>query len=301
MNRMFTVMLLIPTVLALAQQPAKEDQEKEKKFREQAAKAADTTKQYGWTPGAVTGINLTQASFKDWAAGGENSLAYNAWSILQAVHLAERTEWINNVKLTFGQARLGDKELRKTDDEIYFESLFIYRLAVVVNPYAAVTVRTQFAPGYIYPDNAPRQQTSAFFDPGYLMQSVGVAFAISPILTTRLGVGVKEVVTSKFSAPYADDPSTAEVEKVKVQGGLESVSEVNYPFMENMLFTSRLELFAPFKTMDQIFVRWDNLLTAKVNKLIDVNFNLQLVQDVTVTPRTQVKEMLSIGVNYTLL
>jgi hypothetical protein len=68
-----------------------------------------------------------------------------------------------------------------------------------------------------------------------------------------------------------------------------------------MFFTSRLELFAPFKTFDEMIVRSDNTLSAKVNKYVTVSFNVQLINDVTVTRHTQIKQVLAIGVSYTLL
>jgi len=76
---------------------------------------------------------------------------------------------------------------------------------------------------------------------------------------------------------------------------------VNWQFVENMLFTSHLELFAPFKTLDKIIVRSDNIIAAKVNEYIVTSLSLQLINDVTVSPKTQVKEMISLGITYTLL
>jgi len=55
------------------------------------------------------------------------------------------------------------------------------------------------------------------------------------------------------------------------------------------------------KTLDQIIVRNDNLIAMKVNKYITANFNLVLINDVTVSTRTQMKEALSIGFSYTIL
>jgi len=112
MKRLLIVLLFMPLLAAIGQ-PAKEDQEREKKLQERAA-AADTLKEYGWFPTAVAGLNLTQASFTDWAAGGENSLAYNAVFAGQALHNAEKTQWVNSLKLTFGQARLGNKSPRQS-------------------------------------------------------------------------------------------------------------------------------------------------------------------------------------------
>jgi hypothetical protein len=111
---------------------------------------------------------------------------------------------------------------------------------------------------------------------------------------------VREVLTSQFTQ-YADDPETAEIEKTRIQGGIESVSALGWEFAENMVLTSRLELFAPFEELDRIIVRSDNIIAMKVNKYVTANFNLVLINDVNVSARTQIKETLSIGLSYTIL
>lgn len=302
---MRTMLLLSLIILVisegLAQVPTKEEQEKEKTFQGQAQKGPDTTKAMGWNLRLVSGLNLTQVSYKDWSQGGEDALAYTASIIGGAVHRAEFTEWSNLLKLGYGQSRLGSQGIRKTDDEIYFESLFIYLLRTHINPYGSFTLRTQFAPGYEYPTDTTRRQVSTFFDPAYMTQSIGLAWQPDPIFTTRLGAGVREVITTQFNQ-YADDKATPlEVEKTRIQGGVESVSSLAWEFAENMILSSRLELFAPFKTMDQIIVRSDNLIAMKVNKYVTANFNIVFVNDVNVNTRTQIKETLSIGFSYTIL
>jgi hypothetical protein len=279
---------------ANAQQLSKEDLEREKKFQERAG-VTDTTKLFGWSHGVVTGANLTQVSFTNWTQGGENALSYTLWMNGNSVQNMESTNWSNTLKLAFGQTRLGIQGVRKTDDEIYFETLLIYKYGLVVNPYAAATARTQFARGYKYDAQGNATAVSKFLDPGFFTQSVGAAYTPIAGLRTRLGAALREVVTSEYSALYAGG------EKTKVWGGLESVTDADLKIAENMLLTSRLELFAPFKTLDQVYVRFDNSIAAKVNDYISVSFNVQLINDVTVTRRTQVKEVLAIGLSYQLI
>jgi len=299
MKQVLTAVLLCFGVTAYAQ--TGDDAAREKRFQETAAKAgADSSKPFGWTHNVVTGVNLTQVSFKDWAQGGENALSYTLWFGATSVQEEEKTHWVNTLKLAFGQSRLGSQGLRKTDDEIYFETLLIYKLGVYINPYAAGTFRTQFASGYKYDDLGTRTEVSKIFDPAYLTQSVGAAYQPIPEVTTRLGVAMREVLTSDFPG-YADDPQTLEVEKTRVEGGIESVTDAEWKFAENMKFTSKLALFAPFKTLDEIILRNDNTITARVNEYVNVSFNVQFIHDVTVTRRTQVKEVLAIGISYTLL
>ena len=278
----------------------KEEIEREKAFQDKAAKTAvDTTKAYGWKSGMVAGVNLSEVSFKDWAQGGANTLAYTLWLQGASVLDLEMYNWANSYKFAFGQTRLSDQGLRKTDDEIYFETLLIYKLGTLLNPYASATFRTQCAKGFVYNGNV-ETPVSKFFDPAYLTQSVGVAYKPSSILTTRLGVGVREIITSEFTF-YADDPKTTEIEKVKAQGGVESVTELLLPVAENISFSSKLELFDAFSAMDHVIVRSDNTLAAKVNKFVTVNLNFLLINDVNVSPRSQIKQALAIGLSYTLL
>ena len=296
--RLFVYCLLVAVPCAgFGQELSKEDKEKEAAFQKKAAEGADTTTARGWAPALTTNLNLTQVSFKDWAPGGENSLSYALGLIGGAVHTAERTTWSNNLKMAFGQTRLGSQGLRKTDDEIYFESLLIYQLGSVINPYVSATVRTQFAPGYRYADDGSSTEVSRFFDPGYLTQSAGVAWQPSSIFTERIGVALREIVTSRHTG-YSRDPDTGEEKTFRVVGGPESVTTLEWPFAENMKLSSRLELFAPFNKLDRVIVRNDNVITASVNRYINVSFNVQVINDVNVSPRTQIKQTLSLGFTY---
>jgi hypothetical protein len=300
MKQILFIMLCAVSMTVYSQERSQEDIEREKAFQERAAKLhLDTTKSFGWTHKVVTGMNLTQVSYKDWAPGGQNSLAYTLWLNGSSVQDMEKTNWSNSYKFAFGQARLSDQGLRKTDDEIFFESLLIYKLWTYINPYVSLTLRTQFARGFEYPGGRD-SVVSKFFDPAYLTQSIGAAYKPIPEVVTRLGVGVREIVSSKYNL-YSNDPTTPEIEKVKINGGIESVTNVEWSFAENMQFKSSLELFAPFKTLDEVTVRSDNTISAKVNKYVSVSFNVLLVNDVTASRKTQIKQVLAIGFSYNLL
>ena len=284
---------------ALAQQRTPEEIEREKKYLEQSVKAnADTSKHYGWNHTASGALNLTQVSFKDWVAGGSNTLAYAVVLQGSSVLTSERNVWTNNYRFAFGQARLGDQGLRKTDDDIYIESLLIFKVEPKVNPYAAATLRTQFAPGYNY-SSTPESGVSKFFDPAYVMQSAGLEYRPVPEFTTRVGAALREVVTSQYTQ-YATDLTTNTVHKVWTRGGLESVSELNANVAENIQLVGRLELFAPFQSFDRIVVRNDYSIVAKVNKYISTGLTLDIINDVNVSARTQMKQALALGLTYTL-
>jgi hypothetical protein len=253
---------------------------------------------YGWTHTMTTGITLAQIGFTDWSAGGDNALSWALGLEGKSVSDQEKTTWANTYKFAFGQARISDGGLRKTDDKIDLESILTYKLNQYINPYAGLTFKSQFAPGYKYNSPVVGQKTkvSQFLDPAYFTQSVGAGWQPAKEIKTRLGFALRETFSSKFA--YADDPETKNtVEASKVEGGIESVTDTEWKIEDNILLTSKLELFAPFRTIDRVDVRFETKVTMSVNKYISANFTLQML-NLSPFPRTQIKEAIAIGFTY---
>ena len=91
-----------------------------------------------------------------------------------------------------------------------------------------------------------------------------------------------------------------EIEKFKFESGLESVTEVEYEFLENMTYDGYLRLFTRFNELDKWDVRWDNIITAKVNDYVNVNFNFLLIYEKDQSLKRQIKEALQLGFTYSL-
>lgn len=259
----------------------------------------DSTSSPSWKHNLAVSVNLTQVAFTDWAQGGENSLA---WALLidgKSLNEGEDLQWTNTYKFAFGQTRLGSQGLRKTDDRIDFESILTYKLGSFLNPYAAFNVKSQFAPGFTYDNAGIETQVSNFFDPGYLTQSFGVGYEPMKEIKTRFGAAVREIITSTYIV-YSDDPTTTDVEKTRVEGGLEWVTDISWQIDENIFFNSKIELFSPLKQFEETVFRNDNTFTAKINKYITTTLNVQMLNDKKVTPRTQFKETIALGLNFTI-
>jgi hypothetical protein len=247
----------------------------------------------------VAGLTLTQVAFTDWAQGGDNALAYTFSSDGKSVDDEQVSNWTNTYKFAFGQARLGNQGLRKTDDVIDLSSVFTYKVGNYVNPYTAATMKTQFAKGFTFDAAGNETEVSTFFDPAYLTQSAGFGYQPAKGVKTRLGLALREVLTSQFHQ-YTDDPTTAEIEKTTLDGGIESVTNAEWQLEENILLKEDLELFGPLKHLDEIVVRSSTTITGKVNKYISAIFSVQLINEKRTTPRTQVKESISLGLSYTV-
>jgi hypothetical protein len=267
-----------------------------------SAQTDSTATPSNWKHTLITGLTLTQVTFTDWAQGGENALAYTLGIDGKSVQDLTSTNWSNSYKLAYGQTKLGSKGLRKTDDKIELESVLTYKLGTHVNPYASATFKSQFDDGYKYDDVAnTKAKISSALDPMYLTQAVGVGYQPIAEVKTRLGAALREVFDKNRFGYSNDAKTTPEIETSKIEGGLESVTDVEIRIEENTLFTAKLEMFAPFNNIDVVVVRSDNTLSSKVSKYISLVFNVQLINDRSVTAKTQIKEGLALGISYALL
>ena len=131
------------------------------------AVSADTT--LGWKKGGIFSVTLSQTALKNWAAGGQNSVAVNGIFSLFANLRGEKSSWDNSLDLGYGIMKQGKNEdFRKTDDKIDFLSKY-GRQAFGKFKYAArLNFKTQMQPGYNYIDNDNKNKISDFLSPGYL-------------------------------------------------------------------------------------------------------------------------------------
>jgi hypothetical protein len=281
------VLLLLFAVTAFAQTP------------QPASPALTDT---SWKHTMIASANITQISFTDWAQGGENALAYALFLEGKSIYAVNAIEWVNGYKFGYGQAKLGSQGIRKTDDKIDLQSVLTYKIGKYVNPFASFSLNTQFSEGVKYDALGIATPVSNFFDPAYFIQTIGVGYQPGPEVKTRLGAALRETIAKNYASKYTDDPTTtSEVETLRIEGGLESVTEVGWTVMENIILNAKLEIFAPVQHFDRTSIQSDNTLLAKVNKLISMNLNVQLISDPQVQTRTQIKQTLALGFSVILM
>lgn len=270
-------------------------------FNSFAQEIPDSLLKTGWNMTGVVGLNLSQTAFSNWAQGGSNSLAYAAYSNLGAIYHSFPWKWKNRLNIIYGRTKLEDVGYRTTENDIYFESVGSRNIGWPVDPYLAVTFRSAVTKGYDYSVADTSIQIVDFFDPGYLTEAIGFTYDQNKIITTRLGLAFQQTFANKFAALYTDDPETPnEIEKFKFETGIESVTEVKYEFLPNINYYGFLRLFTRFDALDVWDVRWDNIITAKVNDYINVNFAVTVLHEVSQTRKTQLREALQLGFSYSL-
>lgn len=264
-----------------------------------------------WDIGGITSVTLSQTMYKYWAAGGDNSVAFNGLFNIHADYLKDKVSWKNNLELGYGAQKTRNFPLRKVDDKIDFASKFGYK-AVNKFYYSALTnFKTQFAEGYEYLDNGDSALVSDFMAPGYLLYSVGIDYIPNKEFSiyTSPFTGKTTFVNNKFlsdNAAFGVDTGKT----IRHEFGAYVKIEYNKKVNEILTINSKLGLFSNYlKNPQNIDVNFDLLASLKITKFIAVNFTLQMIYDDDILvvvdsdtgrkgQRMQIKEMLGVGFSY---
>lgn len=264
-----------------------------------------------WKTEGTTSMNFSQVSFKNWAAGGQNSYSLNGMLSLHANYKKERTSWDNSLDVGYGIIKQGGNDVRKSDDKIELTSKYGYKSSSDWYYSGAFSFKTQFDKGYKYDDDAgTKSQISDFMAPAYMLLSVGMDYKPSEhfnVLLSPLTGKSTFVLDDSLSnnGAFGVEPG----ENIRNEfGGFVKIG-YNREIWKNVNLNTKLELFTNYlETPQNIDVNWEVLISMKVNEYLSANINTQLIYDDDINytddegqehgPRIQFKEVLGIGFSY---
>ncbi|MFR9620431.1 MAG: DUF3078 domain-containing protein [Rikenellaceae bacterium] len=259
-----------------------------------------------WTLGGNFGLNFTQVSFSNWAAGGENALGLNAQFNYSADYKEGKHLWNNRVELAYGLNNTETTGTRKTNDKIYLSSTYGYEVANNLYVSGLLTFQSQFADGFSYASDGTRTLTSTVMAPSYLTIGGGLTWTPNDWFTATFTPATwREVfVLNDFlsdAGSYGVDAGSHSF----AEAGANLQLTANKDIMKNVNLYSRLILFSDYlenpQNVDvnlevQLNMAINEWLSAFVsaNMVYDDNINL-LRNDETYGPALQFKESLGIG------
>lgn len=275
-----------------------------------------------WQYDATARLNASQAAYKDWEEGAGNGSLSLATSLRgQASRRGENWIQAHGLQLALGiinQENSQGRNLRKSEDQIFWNSSLRYegnQFFRVFNPTIAAELRTQFAKGFDYssnpfegevPDGDPRLsrerpvQTSAFFSPAFITESLGLTYEPFTNVTMRLGAASKQtiVLEEDFRVLYG----VADANRARVEAGAEFASSIDRNLTENIRYRSQLNVFLSFNQLENPpDARWENTINLKVNDWLSTDLQFVALYDQDITRAIQLKETISIGLSFTLL
>ncbi len=263
-------------------------------------KSADSN---GWKRGGTLIFNLNQGSLTNWAGGGEqNTLGVNVIFNYAINFRKGKNTWDNYFDIALGmQNATSYSKFRKTDDRIDITSKYGYQVSKKWYAAALVNFNTQALEGFNYGDSV-NTKISNFLAPGKLLLSLGMDYRpnenfsvfISPVTTRWIFKKDPDFFPqSKFGVPA--------LQKSYNEIGAYITAKYNKPINSWATYTSRLDLFSNYKRSPQnVDVFFTNLLAMKFNKWFGTTISLDMIYDDDIIKKTQLKEILGIGVTVKL-
>jgi len=261
-----------------------------------------------WDLKGVTGINVSQSAFSNWAAGGENSMATNIYLNGSLKRKTGNWLWVNTLALEYGTSKIKSQGNRKTNDNIDFSTQLGYSTDNKWFYTAMGNFKTQFYKGFNYPDKD--SYISNFMAPAYSNLSLGIeyrpnanySFYFSP--ASGKMTFVQDDALSAAGA-FGVDPG----DKFRMEFGTYFKARAEQKIMENVDLISTLDLFTGYdKSFGNVDINWDILISMKVNKYLSATLNTTLKYDDDVKsfdsagnakgPKVQLKEILGVGLVY---
>ncbi|MEQ9262925.1 MAG: DUF3078 domain-containing protein [Owenweeksia sp.] len=266
-----------------------------------------------WKSGAQFNLQLNQAAYSNWQAGGVNSVAGNVlFNAFADYDNGGDWSWYNNVNMAYG-LNFQDTIFSKTDDRFEFESRVDRKLSKDWNASALLNFRTQFSNGY--ETAGVREDTtkiSAFLAPAYTLLGVGFTYKPDKKFTafiSPLTMKVTSVYDTRLSNMGAFGVDTGSNNRFEV-GGYVNIG-YKTPLGKNIELKSKLDLYSNYLDGNYKFVdvNGEVIIFMKVNDYISASLAFNLIYDHDILfdtdgdgtpegPRTQFREVLGVGFSY---
>jgi hypothetical protein len=259
-----------------------------------------------WRKWITVGLNFSQSAFSNnYASGGNNAIALRGDFNYRTEYKKAPFNYTMETIFNYGVSKNKGQGSRKTNDRLFFDNKIATQLSKSWFFFGSLTFESQFDKGYIYQDNnGPSKLISRFLAPGYLTESVGFEYKPAPWFSSRIGTGTARQTFVIDTTLYKNQPSNYGVKigkKFRNDLAFQVVSNFDKDLDKGhtIHLNARYALFIPYeKHISFITHRVDATLTARVNRLINVNINGNFIYDKSANAKPQGAEGMALGMQY---
>ena len=252
----------------------------------------------GWTKGGTGTLNFNQAHFKNWAAGGENSLSLLALLTYHTKYRKDKHLWFAQVWGEYGtQYIFQDKEFRKNADRIELLTKYGYKISSKWYFATLLNTRSQFTKSFNYDDD--REDIvergdlfiSRFASPLIIEYSVGFDFVPNEVFSLYLSP-----LAAKFTAVrdqgIKETYGVTLTDRARKELGALAIANYNQKVHENVQINSVLKVYKDYLNMKNddangrainpgknIDVDWQTTIGLKVTKYLTASIFTHLIWD----------------------
>jgi hypothetical protein len=259
-------------------------------------------------------INFSQVYLNNWIAGGQSAYAAAGFFDGALNYKKIKHQWESRIELGYGFLNNRNDGFMKTDDKISMLSNYSYKAFNSFNYSFLASFRTQFYPGFNYPNR--EIIISTFLAPAYLVTSIGMNYKRDKLLTINLSPLATRLT-------IVNEPSLSQAGAFGVEPGRRIREEIGSYFKgtyrkenlwEGITLQVNLDLFSNYlEKPENIDINMETMVVFKINKYLACNISTHLIYDDdirigfdttgdgeldTFGPRTQFKEVLSIGLSF---
>ena len=276
-----------------------------------------------WKFKAIGGLSGTHASFKNWNAGGQNTISWIALFDGQANWKKGKLRWDNGLNLAYGQNRILRNPWAKTDDVISLFSKLGYNIYKPLDIAFLVDYKSQF--DVSRSGDGFNNILSKFMAPGYLTISLGLDYHPNDKFQALISpLTAKMTFVNDFTLSNAGAFGVTPGETFRNEIGAFLKLLYSDEIMKNVTFKGKLELFSSYnKEVDgQAYfithtdVNAEALFDFKINKWLSASWSSTVIYDNDIkiqrtddlgqnlgTPvaLAQIKNILSLGLRYSFV
>ena len=284
-----------------------------------------------WSKENKVGLDISQISFVNWNAGGNNSISGLLKAQFIRTYTRENIHWKNELIMRYGINKQESQDVRKTDDQFAFNSTFGYQRDTISNWFYAgkFNFRTQFANGYAYPNND--LAISAPFAPAYVFLGIGAEYSRKDINFNLYLSPLTQKTTLVFDQRLADQGAFGvesaiyqydiegniigmirEGKNIRNETGILITNQWKTEIYQNINLEHRLSLYTDYiNNFGNIDVEWQLQLEMTVNQYVKANIGTHIIYDddikskeeengeqVIKGPKVQLKQLLGVGLTY---
>jgi hypothetical protein len=261
-----------------------------------------------WKKKLNFGLNVNQSSFSDnWKGGGVNSIGLNGVFNYKADYKKDKISWDNQINFLYGFVNNKGQGYRKTVDRIYLDTKLGYNLSKTWDLFTSLNFLSQFTKGYKYNDDNTSNLISDIFAPAFITSAWGLEYHPSEFFKLRLSPFAPRVTIVKDPTRFIPT-----VDPVKPYGVLppsetrfewlafQMMAEFNKDIATNLNLRWRYTMYANYQTLEMKTIdhRLDLMITAKVNKFMNVGLGGLLVYDYDQDSAVQLSQALTLGFAY---
>ncbi|MEX2601198.1 MAG: DUF3078 domain-containing protein [Balneolaceae bacterium] len=295
----FKFLLLLPVMLMVYLPPTAQAQLTELLSQVENPDVPDTLR--GWDVRWNVSLNGAQASYSNWSKGGSNSISVNSNSLLRFLYKRNLFAYEFRIRGRYGQTRIQDDGVRKTDDRLMLRHRFLFDLSEDHDEFKIfgnIDFETQFDKGYNFgggPDGG-NLLISDFMSPAYMVQNTGLAYYPDDSFSMEAGFGLKQTIVrdESLATRYGLD----EGKNLKSEAGFTFGLNYEQDVLENVTYTGYIETFSNLNkhvTRTDIFIT--NELEGKINSYLNATFRLDLIYNENYSEKWQVGQLLSAGLS----